>query len=148
AKVGRWEEFEIVLQRLRGESADISYESSEIKEYTCRLSQISEDSIFDLFQEQYSKSLLVGVGLMVLQQFGGVNGIVFYASSIFVFAGVSSKIGMIAMVIVQISAAGTFIGCLLVALSFYLQVLSSLKYIILYIIKLYIMLMKKIPQIK
>ncbi|KAF3599612.1 hypothetical protein F2Q69_00036317 [Brassica cretica] len=31
AKVGRWEEFEIVLQRLRGESADISYESSEIK---------------------------------------------------------------------------------------------------------------------
>ncbi|KAH0903379.1 hypothetical protein HID58_042882 [Brassica napus] len=115
AKVGRWEEFEIVLQRLRGESADISYESSEIK---------------------------MGVGLMVLQQFGGVNGIVFYASSIFVFAGVSSKIGMIAMVIVQIpmttigvilmdksgrrpllliSAVGTFIGCLLVALSFYLQ---------------------------
>ncbi|KAG2247449.1 hypothetical protein Bca52824_087077 [Brassica carinata] len=110
AKVGRWEEFEIVLQRLRGESADISYESSEIK-YTCRLSQISEDGIFDLFQEQYSKSLLVGVGLMVLQQFGGVNGIVFYASSIFVFAGVSSKIGMIAMVIVQIPM--TTIGVIL-----------------------------------
>lgn len=31
AKIGRWEEFEIALQRLRGESADISYESSEIK---------------------------------------------------------------------------------------------------------------------
>ncbi|CAN6924138.1 unnamed protein product [Brassica oleracea] len=151
AKVGRWEEFEIVLQRLRGESADISYESSEIKEYTCRLSQISEDGIFDLFQEQYSKSLLMGVGLMVLQQFGGVNGIVFYASSIFVFAGVSSKIGMIAMVIVQIpmttigvilmdksgrrpllliSAVGTFIGCLLVALSFYLQNLAIIYIIV------------------
>ncbi|KAG5414828.1 hypothetical protein IGI04_002395 [Brassica rapa subsp. trilocularis] len=142
AKVGRWEEFEIVLQRLRGESADVSNESSEIKEYTRRLSQISEGGIFDLFQEQYSKSLLVGVGLMALQQFGGVNGISFYASSIFVSAGLSSKIGMIAMVIVQIpmttigvilmdksgrrpliliSAAGTFIGCLLVALSFSLQ---------------------------
>ncbi|WZY72339.1 hypothetical protein YC2023_004579 [Brassica napus] len=79
---------------------------------------------------------------MALQQFGGVNGISFYASSIFVSAGLSSKIGMIAMVIVQIpmttigvilmdksgrrpliliSAAGTFIGCLLVALSFSLQ---------------------------
>ncbi|XP_048591638.1 sugar transporter ERD6-like 5 isoform X2 [Brassica napus] len=101
AKVGRWEEFEIVLQRLRGESADVSNESSEIKEYTRRLSQISEGGIFDLFQEQYSKSLLVGVGLMALQQFGGVNGISFYASSIFVSAGLSSKIGMIAMVIVQ-----------------------------------------------
>ncbi|RID79546.1 hypothetical protein BRARA_A02276 [Brassica rapa] len=142
AKVGRWEEFEIVLQRLRGESTDVSNESSEIKEYTRRLSQISEGGIFDLFQEQYSKSLLVGVGLMALQQFGGVNGISFYASSIFVSAGISSKIGMIAMVIVQIpmttigvilmdksgrrpliliSAAGTFIGCLLVALSFSLQ---------------------------
>ncbi|RID79545.1 hypothetical protein BRARA_A02276 [Brassica rapa] len=101
AKVGRWEEFEIVLQRLRGESTDVSNESSEIKEYTRRLSQISEGGIFDLFQEQYSKSLLVGVGLMALQQFGGVNGISFYASSIFVSAGISSKIGMIAMVIVQ-----------------------------------------------
>ncbi|XP_033145209.1 sugar transporter ERD6-like 5 isoform X4 [Brassica rapa] len=125
AKVGRWEEFEIVLQRLRGESADVSNESSEIKEYTRRLSQISEGGIFDLFQEQYSKSLLVGVGLMALQQFGGVNGISFYASSIFVSAGLSSKIGMIAMVIVQISAAGTFIGCLLVALSFSLQVYTG-----------------------
>lgn len=29
----------------------------------------------------------VGVGLMVLQQFGGVNGIAFYASAIFITAG-------------------------------------------------------------
>lgn len=29
----------------------------------------------------------VGVGLMVLQQFGGVNAICFYASEIFVSAG-------------------------------------------------------------
>lgn len=29
----------------------------------------------------------VGVGLMVLQQFGGVNGIAYYASAIFVSAG-------------------------------------------------------------
>ncbi|KAF8112114.1 hypothetical protein N665_0067s0033 [Sinapis alba] len=148
AKVGRWEEFEIALQQLRGESKDVSHESSEIKEYTRRLSQISEGGIFDLFQAQYAKSLLVGVGLMVLQQFGGVNGIAFYASSIFVSAGFSSKIGMIAMVIVQIpmtiigvilmdksgrrpllliSAGGTFIGCLLVSLSFSLQGVRTLS---------------------
>jgi len=103
AKVGKWEEFEIALQRLRGESADISYESNEIKDYTRRLTDLSEGSIVDLFQPQYAKSLVVGVGLMVLQQFGGVNGIAFYASSIFESAGVSSKIGMIAMVVVQVS---------------------------------------------
>ncbi|KAL1188146.1 Sugar transporter ERD6-like 5 [Cardamine amara subsp. amara] len=142
AKVGRWEEFEIALQRLRGESTDISSESSEIKDYSRQLTQFSEGSIVDLFQAQYTKSLIVGVGLMILQQFGGVNGIAFYASSIFVSAGFSSKIGMIAMVVVQIpmttlgvllmdksgrrpllliSASGTCIGCLLVGLSFSLQ---------------------------
>lgn len=34
-----------------------------------------------------SKSCKVGVGLMVLQQFGGVNAIAFYASAIFISAG-------------------------------------------------------------
>lgn len=29
----------------------------------------------------------IGVGLMIFQQFGGINGICFYASSIFVSAG-------------------------------------------------------------
>jgi len=64
---------------------------------------------------------------MVLQQFGGVNGIAFYASSIFESAGVSSKIGMIAMVVVQISATGTCIGCFLVGLSFSLQFVKQLS---------------------
>ncbi|AAC64898.1 Similar to Beta integral membrane protein homolog gb/U43629 from A. thaliana [Arabidopsis thaliana] len=110
AKVGKWEEFEIALQRLRGESADISYESNEIKDYTRRLTDLSEGSIVDLFQPQYAKSLVVGVGLMVLQQFGGVNGIAFYASSIFESAGVSSKIGMIAMVVVQVYTGSFSLG--------------------------------------
>ncbi|XP_020868548.1 sugar transporter ERD6-like 5 isoform X4 [Arabidopsis lyrata subsp. lyrata] len=127
AKVGRWEEFEIALQRLRGESADISYESNEIKDYTQRLTNLSEGSILDLFQPKYAKSLFVGVGLMVLQQFGGVNGIAFYSSSIFESAGFSSKIGMIAMVVVQISATGTCIGCFLVGLSFSLQFVKLLS---------------------
>lgn len=30
----------------------------------------------------------IGVGLMVFQQFGGINGICFYASSIFASAGI------------------------------------------------------------
>ncbi|TYG95913.1 hypothetical protein ES288_A11G306300v1 [Gossypium darwinii] len=148
AKIGKWKECEASLQCLRGNNADISNEASEIKDYTEQLQRLSESSVFDLFQKEYAWSLIVGVGLMVLQQFGGVNGIAFYASSIFISAGFSGSVGMIAMVVVQVpmttlgvllldksgrrplllvSAAGTCLGCFLVGLSFLLQDLQQWK---------------------
>lgn len=147
AKIGRGKECEVALQCLRGHNADISDEAAEIRDYTETILQLSEASVFELFQWKYAHSLIVGVGLMVLQQFGGVNGIAFYASSIFISAGFSGRIGMIAMVVVQIpmtalgvvlmdisgrrpllmvSAAGTCLGCFLAALSFLLQDLNKL----------------------
>ncbi|KAE9593665.1 putative major facilitator, sugar transporter, major facilitator superfamily [Lupinus albus] len=148
AKVGHMERSESALQHLRGKNADICQEASEIREYTESLQQQTEASIIGLFQFQYLRSLSVGVGLMILQQFGGVNGIAFYATSIFISAGFSGSIGTIAMVVVQIpmtalgvllmdksgrrpllliSASGTCFGCFLVALSFFLQDLHKLK---------------------
>ncbi|XP_050223707.1 sugar transporter ERD6-like 5 [Mercurialis annua] len=142
AKNGLWKDSEAALQRLRGKNADISDEAAEIRDYTETLQRHSESSIFELFQRKYAYSLIVGVGLMVLQQFGGVNGVAFYASSIFLSAGFSGSVGTIAMVVVQvpmqvlgvvlmdisgrrpllmISAAGTCLGCFLVAMSFLLQ---------------------------
>ncbi|KAG5232519.1 sugar transporter ERD [Salix suchowensis] len=147
AKIGRGSECEAALQCLRGHNADISDEAAEIRDYTETILQLSEASIFELFQWKYAHSLIVGTGLMALQQFGGVNGIAFYASSIFISAGFSGRIGMIAMVAVQIpmtalgvvlmdisgrrpllmvSAAGTCLGCFLAALSFLLQDLNKM----------------------
>ncbi|KHN43255.1 Sugar transporter ERD6-like 5 [Glycine soja] len=103
--------FGIFVLCLRGKNADISQEATEIGDFTEALQKETEASIIGLFQLQYLKSLTVGVGLMILQQFGGVNDIAFCASSIFISAGFSGSIGMIAMVAVQIPM--TALGVLL-----------------------------------
>uniref|UniRef100_A0A161ZRP2 Major facilitator superfamily (MFS) profile domain-containing protein n=1 Tax=Daucus carota subsp. sativus TaxID=79200 RepID=A0A161ZRP2_DAUCS len=125
AKIGREKDSESALQRLRGKNADISAESAEIRDYIETLQQLSDTSFLDLFQRKYSHSLIVGVGLMVLQQLGGVNGITYYASAIFISAGFSSRFGTIGMVFVQISAAGTCLGCFFVGSSFLLQIFTG-----------------------
>ncbi|KAD7117559.1 hypothetical protein E3N88_04827 [Mikania micrantha] len=148
AKNGQWKDSESVLQQLRGKNAEIYEEAAEIRDYTETLCQLSETGVFDLFQPEYTRSLVIGVGLMVLQQFGGVNAIAFYANSIFISAGFSSSIGSIALVIVQIpftvlgvllmdvsgrrpllmvSAVGTCLGCLFLGISFLLQDLQECK---------------------
>ncbi|KAK7284313.1 hypothetical protein RJT34_19058 [Clitoria ternatea] len=148
AKVDRLKESDSALQRLRGKNADVYHEATEIRDYTQAFQRQTEASIIGLFQRQYLKSLTVGVGLMILQQFGGINGIVFYANSIFISAGFSESIGTIAMVAVKIpmttlgvllmdksgrrslllvSAVGTCLGCFTAALSFVLQDLHKWK---------------------
>ncbi|KAI0493388.1 hypothetical protein KFK09_023504 [Dendrobium nobile] len=143
AKVGKQELFEESLHRLHGKDADISEEAAEIQDYIETLNRLPRARIVDLFQRKYIRSTIVGVGLMAFQQFGGINGIVFYSSQTFVSAGFSSGnfgtilIGAIQLPITAlgailtdktgrkplllISSSGTFLGCFVGALSFYLR---------------------------
>ncbi|KAM4119304.1 hypothetical protein ACJW30_03G049100 [Castanea mollissima] len=142
AKIGQEKEFEAALQRLRGKNVNTSEEAADIKDYTENIQQISEDKILHLFQQKYAYQLIVGIGLMVLQQFGGLNGFAFYMDEIFELAGVPSIIGFIVVSIpeipaialgsifiekfgrrtlLMISATGECLGCVLTGLSFLLQ---------------------------
>lgn len=142
AKRGRQKEFEAALQKLRG-NTDISEEAAEIQEYIETLQRLPKASVLDLFQRRYLSSVIIGVGLMVVQQFGGINGVCFYTSNIFEEAGFSSSVGTITYAILQvivtaigaalvdragrkplllISGTGLVLGCIVTALSFFLKV--------------------------
>ncbi|ESW19082.1 hypothetical protein PHAVU_006G095300 [Phaseolus vulgaris] len=149
AKVGRMKESESALQRLRGKHADIYQEATEIREYTEALQQHAEaGSIIVLFESQYLKTLTIGVGLMILQQFAGISGILFYTNSIFISAGFSDSIGTIAVGVfkvsfstlgvllmdkcgrrplLMVSATGACVGSFLTAISFSLKDLQEWK---------------------
>ncbi|KAK9281798.1 hypothetical protein L1049_004704 [Liquidambar formosana] len=142
AKTGHIEEFENALKILRGKDADISHEAAEIEDYIKTLEELPKAKLLDLFQRRYLRSVIIGVGLMVFQQFGGINGVCFYVSDIFESAGFSSSVGTITYAILQVvvtvigatmidkagrkplilvSASGLVLGCILAGISFYLK---------------------------
>ncbi|KAK2990544.1 hypothetical protein RJ640_019824 [Escallonia rubra] len=142
AKIGRQKDFEAALRRLRGKDADIAEEAAEIQDYIETLQKLPKAKLLDLFQRRYLRSVTIGVGLMVFQQFGGINGICFYVSSIFESAGFPSDLGTIIYAILQVvitavgatlidragrkplllvSASGLVSGCVLTGISFYLK---------------------------
>ncbi|XP_044482489.1 sugar transporter ESL1-like [Mangifera indica] len=110
-KVGREKEFEMALQSLRGEIADISQEAADIRENLETFHQGNRTRFLELFQRRYTNNLIIGVGLMLLQQLSGVSGMTYYASSIFKKAGVSASLGSMIVAIVAIPA--TVVGVLL-----------------------------------
>ncbi|XP_030973547.1 sugar transporter ERD6-like 16 isoform X2 [Quercus lobata] len=143
AKVGREKEFQDALRKLRGKDADITFEAAEIKDYIETLKTLPKAKMLDLFQRRHIRSMIIGVGIMICQQFTGINGIGFYASETFAEAGASlAKIGTIAYACIQvpitivgammidksgrkplimISATGTFLGCFVTGTSFFLE---------------------------
>ncbi|KAJ7955019.1 Sugar transporter ERD6 [Quillaja saponaria] len=143
AKVGLEKEFQVALRRLRGKDADITDEAAEIQDYIETLQTLPKVKFLDLFQSKHIRSVIIGVGLMVFQQFVGINGIGFYASETFASAGLSSgKIGTVAYACIQVpitivgamlmdksgrkplimvSASGTFLGSFLAGVSFFLK---------------------------
>ncbi|XP_017981202.1 PREDICTED: sugar transporter ERD6-like 6 isoform X1 [Theobroma cacao] len=91
AKMGMTEDFEASLQVLRGFDADISIEVNEIKRSVASTTRRTTIRFAQLKQRRYWFPLMVGVGLLMLQQLSGINGLLFYSSTIFEAAGVKSS---------------------------------------------------------
>ncbi|VVA90558.1 unnamed protein product [Arabis nemorensis] len=111
-KWGREKECKASLQRLRGDDADISEEANTIKETMMLFDQGPKSSVMDLFQRRYAPSVVIGVGLMLLQQFSGSSGIMLYVGSVFDKGGFSSSIGSMILAVIMIPKA--LLGLILV----------------------------------
>ncbi|OWM80848.1 sugar transporter ERD6-like 6 [Punica granatum] len=143
AKMGMTEEFESSLQVLRGFDTDISLEVNEIKRAVASSSRRTTIRFVELKRRRYWFPLMVGIGLLILQQLSGINGVLFYSSAIFESAGItSSNLATFALGVIQviatavttwlvdktgrrilliISSAGMTVSLLIVAASFYIK---------------------------
>ncbi|GAB4839417.1 hypothetical protein Ancab_028940 [Ancistrocladus abbreviatus] len=143
AKMGMVEEFETSLQVLRGFDTDISVEVNEIKRSVASASKRTTIRFVELKQRRYWLPLMIGIGLLILQQLSGINGVLFYSSTIFEDAGVTSSnvatVGLGAVQVIAtavatwladkagrrllliISSAGMTFGLIVVAASFYVK---------------------------
>ncbi|KAF8099996.1 hypothetical protein N665_0234s0041 [Sinapis alba] len=111
AKMGMADDFETSLQVRTGFETDITVEVNQIKRSVASSTKRSSTVRFvDLKRRRYYFTLMVqilfsfcyffvvvvcvqhvGIGLLVLQQLGGINGVLFYSSTIFESAGVTSS---------------------------------------------------------
>ncbi|KAL2662614.1 hypothetical protein AAZV13_02G050800 [Glycine max] len=107
AKMGMTDEFETSLQVLRGFDTDISVEVYEIKRSVASTGKRATIRFADLKRKRYWFPLMVGIGLLVLQQLSGINGVLFYSTTIFANAGISSsEAATVGLGAVQVIATG------------------------------------------
>ncbi|XP_066362292.1 sugar transporter ERD6-like 4 isoform X2 [Miscanthus floridulus] len=107
AKMNLMEDCETSLQVLRGFETDITTEVNDIKRAVTSSSKRTTISFQELNQKKYRTPLLLGIGLLVLQNLSGINGVLFYASSIFKAAGVTnSDLATCSLGAIQVLATG------------------------------------------
>jgi SP family sugar porter-like MFS transporter len=107
AKMNMMDDCETSLQVLRGFDADITAEVNDIKRAVTSANKRTTIRFQELNQKKYRTPLILGIGLLMLQQLSGVNGILFYASSIFKAAGLkNSDLDTFALGAIQVLATG------------------------------------------
>ncbi|GAB6023279.1 Facilitated trehalose transporter Tret1 [Chamberlinius hualienensis] len=93
---------------LRGKSVNIDAEISELKEMV--ESAKDKASFSDFAQPQLWKPLAISVGLMIFQQFSGINVVMFYTVDIFQMANIDMDPNLQTIVVGVVGVVGTLVS--------------------------------------
>lgn len=107
-KMGKKKQAFSVLKRLRGTEEDASLEIAHIEKMITK----KKPHCSELLSKKMRPALLAGIGVIVIQQITGINTIIYYAPTIFKFAGfASNKAALIATTCVgTINVLMTFVA--------------------------------------
>ncbi|KAH7447460.1 hypothetical protein KP509_01G108000 [Ceratopteris richardii] len=100
SKVGRWAEAENVIRQLWGDSS-VESALEELRSAAKLAESAAEISWSELMSKRYYKAPVIGSALFALQQFAGINGVLYFSSLTFRDAGVSN--GMLASAFVAVA---------------------------------------------
>lgn len=105
---GRKDSAAYSLQWLRGAQTDVGRELQETEE----MIKNSQDqaSFMDFLQPQLWKPLLIGIGLMVFQQFSGTNVVMFYTVDIFRMANIDLDPNVETIIVGVVGVVGTLVS--------------------------------------
>lgn len=101
------------LKRLRGSHIDVLPELEEIELAVASDSTSASGSFSDLFKGGAKKAMVIGVGLMLFQQFSGINSVIFFSGQIFDDAGFHDA-NTAALIVSSVQVIVTAISCVLV----------------------------------
>lgn len=103
------------LQWLRGKKADVEPElKGIIKTHTDAEKHGSNAGIMQLFKKCNLKPLSISLGLMLFQQFSGINAVIFYAEDIFIYAGSTIDKSICVIIIGVVNFVAVFFATILI----------------------------------
>lgn len=96
---GKWDQAKDVMQRIAPQNAD-----QEIEQIRKGIKEEQKSSVTELFHGGLRVALIVAVGLAVLQQFVGINTIIYYAPIVTGYSGIGTtgNVSLIGAIIVGV----------------------------------------------
>lgn len=112
---GKDERARRALQWLRGRKADVEPElKGIIKTHNEAERHASSNGLAKLLKRSNLKPLSISLGLMLFQQFSGINAVIFYAEDIFIYAGTNIEGSICVIIVGVVNFAATFMATVLI----------------------------------